>query len=60
MAHGRLRVIFGVVGVLLITGGVLLEVFSDVGGTWFSGPMVGVGAVALLIGLFPSIAKRDR
>jgi hypothetical protein len=51
---------FGVVGVLLIAGGVLLAVLSDVGGTWFSGPMIGVGAVVLLLGSFPSIARRNR
>ena len=60
MTHGRLRLIFGAVGVLLIAGGVLLAVLSDVGGTWFSGPLIGVGAVLLLLGLFPSIARRNR
>jgi len=60
MTHGQLRLMFGVVGVLLIAGGVLLAVLSDVGGTWFSGPMIGVGAVVLLLGSFPSIARRNR
>ena len=60
MTRGQLRLMFGVVGVLLIAGGVLLAVLSDVGGTWFSGPMIGVGAVVLLLGSFPSIARSNR
>jgi len=51
---------FGAVGVLLIIGGVSLAVLSDVGATSFSGPMIGVGAMVLLVGLFPQVFVGNR
>lgn len=51
---------FGVVGVLLITGGIVVAVLSEVWADWFSGLMIAVGALTLLVGLFPRLLGRDR
>ena len=60
MAQDRTRFIFGVVGVLLITGGIVVAVLSEVWADWFSGLMIAVGLLALLVGLFPRLLGPDR
>lgn len=60
MTHAQLRLIFGVAGAVLIVAGILAAAVSDVGAKWFSGPMIGVGVVALFIALFPRLFRRDR
>jgi len=60
MAQDRTGLMFGVVGVLLITGGIVVAVLSEVWADWFSGLMIAVGALTLLVGLFPRLLGRDR
>lgn len=60
MTPHRTRLMFGVVGVLLIAGGVVVAVLSEVWADWFSGLMIAVGALTLLVGLFPRLLGRDR
>ncbi|MCJ1712918.1 hypothetical protein [Curtobacterium sp. VKM Ac-2922] len=60
MTRLQLRLGFGVTGTLLIVAGIVVAAVSDVGGTWFSGPLIGVGAVAVVVALFPRLFRGNR
>jgi hypothetical protein len=60
MKRNRLRLVFSMVGALLVAGGIVVAALSEAAATWISGPLIGVGAMTILIGLFPWLIRRDR